>query len=107
MDRSQSNLVLEIYQGVNCQCLWIETSLVKRPRWSSGPAQPVFGVPFCLSRNIHKISERLHMFYSSAGHQGSPSACERNNHCRRGVHVVVETSQEAVAKCLIEGCLSQ
>jgi hypothetical protein len=97
MHRSHSNPVLDGCLKVIYQCLSIEPFPVKKPRWSSLPAQPVFGGLFCLSRNIHQISDCLHMFINSAGHQGSPSACERKQPLlsRRG-----RDKSKAVAKVL-------
>ena len=102
--RSHSNLVREGFLDTTCQCLLNETFLVKKPRRSSRPAQPAFGGPFCLSRNIHQISDCLQMFYSSASHQGSPSACDRKPPLlsRRG-----RDKSKAVAKCLIKCCPGQ
>jgi hypothetical protein len=106
MHRSHGNLVVKGCLDITCQCLPTETFLVKKPRSSSLPAHPCSegGGPFCLSRNIHQISDCLHMFNSSTGHQGSPSACERKQPLlsRRG-----RDKSKAVAKYLTKCCASQ
>lgn len=48
MHRSHTHLAIDGCLAITCQCLSIETFLVKKPRTSSLPVQPVFGVPIFL-----------------------------------------------------------